>query len=258
MSDVNWQPVRQIIGFLRGGFEYLAMAVGLTALLQICLLGLPAAVFLMCLPKSWRIPLGRRFIAFGFTTYLWFLRVFCFVRLDCSVLDTIRQQPSLIVIANHPSLLDAVILLSKLPNAACVMKAVLRSNPLFASMARLSGYISNEDPMKLIKQSCDELTLGRQLLIFPEGTRTITPPINPFGQMTALIAYRSNAVIQTVFIDYSTLYLGKSGSLFQKPTLPLVIKIRLGHQFESSAGSSALTERLESYYRESFNGSSSN
>lgn len=228
------------------------MAVGLTALLQICLLGLPAAVFLMCLPKKWRIPLGRRLIAFGFTTYLWFLRIFCFVRLDCSDLDTICQQPSLIVIANHPSLLDAVILLSKLPKAACVMKAILRSNPLFASMARLSGYISNEDPMKLIKQSCDALNSGGQLLIFPEGTRTITPPINPFGQMTALIASRSNSVIQTVFIDYSSLYLGKSGSLFQKPTLPLVIKVRLGHQFESSGSSSALTERLESYYRGSF------
>ena len=233
------------------------MAVGLTALLQICLLGLPAAVFLMCLPKVWRIPAGRRLIAFGFTTYLWFLRIFCFVRLDCAALDTIRRQPSLIVIANHPSLLDAVILLSKLPRAACVMKAILRSNPLFASMARLSGYISNEDPMKLIKKSCDELTSGGQLLIFPEGTRTITPPINPFGQMTALISTRSSSAIQTVFIDYSSLYLGKSGSLFQKPRLPLVIKVRLGQQFESSGSSSVLTERLESYYRESFKRSSS-
>ena len=233
------------------------MAVGLTALFQICLLGLPAAVFLMCLPKVWRIPLGRRLIAFGFTTYLWFLRVFCFVRLDCSALDKLRQHPSLIIIANHPSLLDAVILLSKLPRAACVMKAILRRNPLFASMARLSGYISNEDPMKLIKQSCDELTGGGQLLIFPEGTRTITPPINPFGQMTTLIASRSNSAIQTVFIDYSSLYLGKSGSLFQKTRLPLVIKVRLGQQFESSGNSLALTERLESYYRESFKRSSS-
>jgi 1-acyl-sn-glycerol-3-phosphate acyltransferase len=101
------------------------------------------------------------------------------------------------------------------------------------------------------------LASGRQLLIFPEGTRTVTPPINSFGQMTALIASRSNSVIQTVFIDYSTLYLGKSGSLFQKPTLPLVIKVRLGDQFESSGSSSMMTERLESYYRESFNNSPS-
>ncbi len=233
------------------------MAAGLTALCQICLLGLPAAMFLMCLPKPWRIPLGRRLIAFGFSTYLWFLRIFCFVRLECAALDAIRQQPSLIVIANHPSLLDAVILLSRLPHAACVMKAILRKNPLFSSMARLSGYISNEDPMKLIKQSCDELTSGGQLLIFPEGTRTLVPPINPFGPMTALISSRSNSVIQTVFIDYSTPYLGKSGSLFQKPTLPLVIKVRLGTQFQSSVSSLALTERLESYYRAAFNGSPS-
>jgi 1-acyl-sn-glycerol-3-phosphate acyltransferase len=244
---------RFITGFLHTTYEYVAMFVGLSFLGFICSLGLPIALVLIWFPFKWRITVTRHLIALGFTIYLWFLRLFCSVRIDCSALNALRQQSGLIIIANHPSLLDAVILLSKLPNATCVMKASLRRNPLFGAMARLSGYISNEDSMKLVKQSCAELKKGTHLVLFPEGTRSDTLQVNPFGQVAALIASRSGATIQTVFIRFSTSYLGKSGSLFQKPSLPLTIKITIGATFTPVLGVPELTERLESYYRENLN-----
>ena len=235
---------------LRTGYEFVAMFFGLAALWWTCVLGFPAALVLICLPEKWRIPLGRRLIAFGFTVYLLFLRAFCSVRLNSSALDALKNERSLTIVANHPSLLDAVILLSKLPHATCVMKASLRKNLLFASMSRLSGYITNEDPMRLVKQACAELQSGGQLLIFPEGTRTVDGVINPFSQMTGMIAVRAQAEIQTVFIHFSSSYLGKRDSLFQKPTLPLRIGLQLGQRFPCDVASNGLTERLESYYRE--------
>lgn len=245
---------RLMTGWLHTMYEYVAMFVGLSFLGFICSLGLPLALVLIWFPFKWRVTVTRHLIALGFTIYLWFLRLFCSVRIDCSALDALRQQSGLIIVANHPSLLDAVILLSKLPNAACVMKASLRKNPLFGAMARLSGYISNEDSMKLVKESCAELKNGNHLVLFPEGTRSDTLKVNPFGQVAALIASRSGATIQTVFIHFSTSYLGKSGPLFQKPTLPLTIKITIGSTFTPISGVSALTERLESYYRQNLNG----
>lgn len=247
---------RLIASWLHTLYEYVAMFFGLSFLGFICLLGLPIALVLIWFPFRWRINLTRRLIALGFTIYLGFLRLFCSVRIDCSALDALREESGLILIANHPSLLDAVILLSKLPNATCVMKASLRKNPLFGAMARLSGYISNEDSMKLVKQSCAELKKGSHLVLFPEGTRSDTLQINPFGQVAALVASRSGASIQTVFIRFSSSYLGKAGSLFQKPSLPLTIKIAVGSIFLPASGVLALTERLESYYRENLNNSS--
>jgi 1-acyl-sn-glycerol-3-phosphate acyltransferase len=244
---------RFITDFLHTLYEYVAMFVGLSFLGFICSLGLPIALVLIWFPVNWHVSVTRRLIALGFTIYLWFLRLFCSVRIDCSALDALRQESGLIIVANHPSLLDAVILLSKLPNAACVMKASLRKNPLFGVMARLSGYISNEDSMRLIKQSCSELKKGSHLVLFPEGTRSDTFQVNPFGQVAAVIASRSGVPIQTVFIRFSSPYLGKSGSLFQKPTLPLQIKVSIGSKFAPAAGVSELTERLESQYRAYFN-----
>lgn len=247
------QLLRAIAGFLHTVYEYVAMFVGLSFLVLICSLGLPIALVLIWFPFKWRVTVTRHLIALGFTIYLWFLRLFCSVRIDCSALDSLKHQSGLIIVANHPSLLDAVILLSKLPNATCVMKASLRKNPLFGAMARLSGYISNEDPMKLVKQSCAELKNGTHLVLFPEGTRSDTLKVNPFGQVAALIASRSGASIQTVFIRFSTSYLGKSGPLFQKPSLPLTIKITIGSIFTPISSVPDLTERLESYYRQNLN-----
>lgn len=244
--------------FLHTSYEYVAMFAGLSFLGFICSLGLPIALVLIWLPVKWRITLTRRLIALGFTIYLWFLRLFCSVRIDCSSLDLLRQESGLIIVANHPSLLDAVILLSKLPNATCVMKASLRGNPLFGVMARLSGYISNEDSMRLVKQSCAELKNGAHLVLFPEGTRSDTLQVNPFGQVAAVIASRSGAPIQTVFIRFSSSYLGKFGSLFQKPTLPLSIKVSMGSKFAPIESIPELTERLESQYRAYFNKSPAN
>jgi 1-acyl-sn-glycerol-3-phosphate acyltransferase len=237
---------------LHTAYTYVAMVLGLGFLGFICSLGLPIALVLVWFPTKWRRTITRWLTALGFTIYLWFLRIFCSVRLDCSALDALTQQSGLIIIANHPSLLDAVILLSKLPKASCVMKAGLRRNPLFGVMARLSGYISNEDTMKLVKQSCSELRNGAHLVLFPEGTRSNTLQVNPFGPIAALIASRSGAQIQTVFIRYSTSYLGKSGALLQKPKLPLTIKVTLGSKFAPMGSVSELTERLESHYREYF------
>jgi 1-acyl-sn-glycerol-3-phosphate acyltransferase len=244
------QPLRY---FLHSGYEYIAMALGLGVLAFVCFWGLPFALCFLILPGKWRIPLGRRTIATSFTAYLWFLRVFCLVRLDCSALDKLQLDRPLIVVANHPSLLDAVILLSRLPRATCVMKATLKGNPLFGPVARFSGYISNENPLKLIKQSCDELADGAHLVIFPEGTRTLEFPVNAFGQTAALIAQRSSVPIQTLLIHFSSPYLGKNWPLFRKPTLPLRITVQLGQRFAASDNKEMLTQKLETYYRQHLN-----
>jgi 1-acyl-sn-glycerol-3-phosphate acyltransferase len=152
-----------------------------------------------------------------------------------------------------PRLLDAVILLSRLPQATCVMKATLKGNILFGPLARFSGYIGNEDPLKLIRQACTELAEGAHVLIFPEGTRTLKFPVNTFGQTAALIAQRSGVPIQTLLISFSTPYLGKRWPLYRKPRLPLHISVQLGQRFDVVTDKEMLTQKLETYYRQHLN-----
>lgn len=233
----------------REGHASLAMLLGLGALALVGLLGLPFALALMCFPAAVRIPLGRQLISRSMTAYLYFLKIFCSVRIDDSALESLRLDRPLIIVANHPSLLDAVVLLARLPHAVCVMKGSLKRNILFGPMARLSGYVSNEDPMALIRQSCAELACGAQILIFPEGTRTLTFPLNPLGEATAVLAARSGVAVQALLVEFSSPYLGKAWPLFRRPELPLRITVKLGRKFAPLRDRTAFTDQLESYYR---------
>ena len=239
----------KLSAFVRSGYAYLAMLLGFGCLVLLGLLALPITLVLMCLPAAIRIPMGRRLISRMLTGYLHFLNMFCSVRVDSTALEKVRLDGPIIIIANHPSLLDAVVLLARLPRAVCVMKGSLKRNILFGPMARLSGYVSNDDPMNLIRQSCDELAGGAQILLFPEGTRTRTFPINAFSEAASFIAARSGVSVQTLFIEFSSPYLGKTWPLFRRPVLPLCITVKLGRKFEPVGDRLAQTEQLESYYR---------
>lgn len=232
-------------------YETLAMGLGLGALALICLLWLPFAMLLQpLLPRRLGQPLGRFVIRSGLRVYLAFLETVCGCRFDLRELDQLRDAGPLIVVANHPSLLDAVMILSRLPNAVCIMKAALLNNILFGAAARLARYIPNDTPLRMINDARDELRAGAQLVIFPEGSRTKAFPLDPCMPTAGLIANRAGVPVQALLIEFSTPYLGKAWPLFRRPVLPLHCRIRLGRRFSPPASVKAFTGELESYLRE--------
>src|SRR5574343_209078 len=234
-------------------YELIAMVIGLGSLAIICLGWMPFAMLLKpLLPRRIGQPLGRWMIAGGFRFYLGILETFCACRFDLAELDRLRDSGPLILAANHPSLLDAVMITSRLPNAVCVMKAALMDNILFGSAARLARYIRNNAPLEMILGAREELAGGAHLVIFPEGTRTSDFPLDPCMNSVGLIASRAKAPVQTLLIEFSTPYLGKAWPLFRRPCLPLTSRIRLGQRFAPPTDIEAFTQELEAYYRAEF------
>ncbi|MCU0762175.1 MAG: 1-acyl-sn-glycerol-3-phosphate acyltransferase [Hydrogenophaga sp.] len=231
-------------------YERLAMAFGLGSLALICLLWLPFAMVLYpLLPRSLGQALGRRAISRLARAYLGLLQTVCACRFDLDELDRLRGERSLIVAANHPSLLDAVLILSRLPDAVCVMKASLMDNLLFGSAARLARYIRNHAPVEMVLAAREELRAGSQLLIFPEGTRTTDFPLGPCQPGAGVMASSARVPVQTVLIEFSTPYLGKRWPLFRPPELPLHCRVRLGRRFDPPTDVRAFTQALEAYLR---------
>lgn len=231
-------------------YEHLAMGIGLGSLAAICLAWLPFAMLLHpVLPHSMGQALGRQVIMRGFRLYLFILRTLCACRFDLDELDRLRDAGPLIIAANHPSLLDVVLIVSRLPNAVCVMKASLMDNPLFGSAARIARYVRNDGALQIIKQSQAALREGAQIVIFPEGSRTLQAPIDPMAATLGLIARRSGTPVQTVMLEFSSPYLGKTWPLFRPPSLPLHCRARLGHRFDAPIDHTAFTRELEAYFR---------
>lgn len=234
-------------------YEYLAMIIGLGALGILCLIWLPCALVLdFLLPRRLGQSVGRTMISWGFRIFLRFLTAFCACHFDLDEIDRLRDQGPLIVAANHPSLLDAVMIVSRLPNAVCVMKASLMDNLLFGAAARLARYIRNDVALEMILGARDELQEGAQLVLFPEGSRTVDFPFNASSPSVGLVSSRCKVDVQTLIIEFSTPYLGKAWPLFRRPELPLTCRVRLGRRFPPPANIQTFTAELDAYFHFEF------
>lgn len=208
------------------------------------------AVLYPLLPRRYGARLGRLIMTNLFRPYLAIITASGLVKCDLSALDALAGGERIIIAPNHPSLIDVVLIGSRLTNIACIMKADIQNNILFGGGARLAGYIRNDSTGNMVRTSVAELKEGAQLLIFPEGTRTTAQPVNKFKSAFALIARRSGVPVQTVFIESNTPFLGKGWPLLRKPKFPLSYKVSLGKRFEVTGDAKTFVDELEKYYRE--------
>ncbi len=195
---------------------------------------------------------GQKLIHKLFRFFLGYARTFGLVELDASELSELRKTDGLIVAANHPCLLDAVMLVSQFPQAVCLMKGSLARNVIFSGTARLAGYINNKSGLGLVKKCEERLREGASLLVFPEGTRTMGGSLLPFKMGFALVAVLTRSPVQTVFITADSNFLGKGQPLIKRPVFPLRYSLRLGQRFQPAPGEDAKTfgGRVENYFRE--------
>lgn len=191
---------------------------------------------------------GRAVIAWCYRVFWALASLAGMLKIESSVLDRFRDEAGLIIVANHPSMLDALILVARLPRSACIMKAELMKNLFLGAGARLARYIRNDSARGMIRLTVQDLRRGGQLVIFPEGTRTTVRPVNPFRPGVTLIAKLADVPIQTVFIDTDSPYLGKGWPIWKLPPLPMVFTVRLGERFAPSPDPHALLRTLEDYF----------
>jgi 1-acyl-sn-glycerol-3-phosphate acyltransferase len=229
--------------------EQLAMYASLTLLGLICL-----TWTLLALPLYWVLPpqlgarVGRAGIMGGFALYVWSLRAMGAYKLDLSALDALRGGPSMILAPNHPQLIDALLIIARHPNIACVMKSELMRNVFLGAGSRLARYIRNDSPRQMIKEAVSQLHDGCIVLLFPEGTRSLVAPINPLKSSIGIIAKHAQVPVQTLLIETDSPYLSKGWPLFRRPTLPITYRVRLGKRFEPPADTNALLVELEHYF----------
>lgn len=147
-----------------------------------------------------------------------------------------QKDTPMLVIANHPSLIDVLLISAALPDLCCVLKGNLHYNPLFTLLIQHLDYLPNSDPEKMLAEGSARLQAGERLLIFPEGTRTkavtsthltaarARPPL-AFRFGAAELARRSGANALPVVIHYNDEYLSKGYPWYRLP--PNIMRFRL-------------------------------
>ena len=151
------------------------------------------------------------------------------IRLAVENRDSLKNLRSKVVIANHPSLFDVVILFSLIPNANCIVKGELIQNK-FISLIIKNLYIPNnipfEDQLEMAKFSMDE---GNNLIIFPEGTRSKPGEPWEFKKGAARFAlYAKREVVPIFFGGNEKIGLRKHDKLLQfHPTERYIYNLKI-------------------------------
>jgi 1-acyl-sn-glycerol-3-phosphate acyltransferase len=148
-----------------------------------------------------------------FRFYIRMLMVLRLIDLEIENAEKLSNGAGRLVIANHPTLLDVVLLMALNPRAQCIVKKELWENRYLGSVVRAAGYIRNDlEPEALLAACGAAMAEGNSLIVFPEGTRSQPGQSIRFRRGFANIAtlLQSDILLVTITCDPSTLTKGEA------------------------------------------------
>ena len=188
------------------------------------------------LPKSW----------FTHDLFKTFSQVFfkLFLRIRGEGLENLPESPCIIA-PNHQSVLDGFLVVSFLKRKFVKKTYVYAKeqhfrNPVMRYLANRNNIILvdvNKDLKLSIQKLAEVLKKGKNLIIFPEGTRTLTGKIGDFKQTFAILSQELNIPVIPVAIkgSYSILPSGsRIPRLFRKVKVSFLSPVYpVNHTYES-------------------------
>ena len=158
--------------------------------------------------------IARAYVSHTFRVFLKNLEICKTSMLKVEDRQAFRNIHSKVIIANHPSLLDFVYIMSLVPNSTCIVRGSLTRTPLRGVIKQ--AYITNNTDFNEVLIECKKLTdKGCNVIVFPEGTRSPRIGRNNYKKGAARIALYCGCDVQPLFIGGSDKYgLGKTDPLW--------------------------------------------
>lgn len=170
---------------------------GVAGILAWCA-GIPLLHLLYWEPRR-RQKIARLVVRRLFWVYVRYLRLLGV--LGFRLIDVERlERPGRIIVANHPTLIDVVFLLSLVPDATCIVRSGLAKDPFTRAAVRAAGYVCNDRGMEVVEACVAALRDGSSLIVFPEGTRTQPLRTSPWHRGAANVALRAGVPLTPVRI----------------------------------------------------------
>lgn len=186
---------------------------GLGGLVIYCLYPLITLLPIETLKKR---KLGRQIIRRSFQFYIGFMKTVGIFSYETHHTEKLTGEGQLII-ANHPTLIDVIFLLSIIPDTNCIVRDNLRRNPFTKGPIKTAGYIGNNEPEALIDNCATSLKKGDSLMIFPEGTRSKPNQPMKFKKGAACIALAAEKNLTPVVIQCQPIMLSKGVKWYDIP-----------------------------------------
>lgn len=206
---------------------------------------------------------ARTAIHYWFKFYVSLMQKLGIFTLEINGANKLHRQ-GLFILANHPSLIDVVILISLIKNCDCIVKQALWINPFTWAPVYLAGFIQNTNGPELVDKAIHSVRSGNNLILFPEGTRSTPGQAISFKRGAANILLKGNFNVTPIVINCSEPTLTKHKPWYhiskQKPhfklnvldDLPLTTLFvnQTHNHHELTIQTRTLTKHLQHYFSE--------
>ncbi len=182
--------------------------------------------------KGRRRRLARRTISVSFRLFLTIAKAVGVLDYRIEGCEILRQESGCLIVANHPSLIDYVMLASVMPETDCLVKSALLKNPFLSGVVRAADYLINDQADTLLPASSQRLQQGDTILIFPEGTRTLPGEKMTLQRGAANIAVRCGSDLRVVVIRCTEHMLGKQSKWYDAPPTKPHFTIAVGDRLQ--------------------------
>jgi 1-acyl-sn-glycerol-3-phosphate acyltransferase len=173
-----------------------------------------------------RLRLLHLFTSFWGVSFVW---INPFIKIKIEGRENIRKGEKYIMICNHQSLLDIVVLFGIFKHFKWVAKKELFNIPIVGWNMSLNKYIpvdraNKNSHAKMFMECAQNLAIGNSIMIFPEGTRSVDGQIHHFKEGAFKMALSSKCSILPIVLDGTSNALPKKGFVFRNLSN---IKIRI-------------------------------
>jgi 1-acyl-sn-glycerol-3-phosphate acyltransferase len=201
---------------------------------------------------------GQRVVHYSFYAFIGLMHRIGVMTYEIAGFEKLNR-PGQLIVANHPTLVDIVFLISRIKEANCIVKARLWHNPFMRGPILNAGYISNGNPEQMIAECVDWLQAGGAMIIFPEGTRSVPGKPCRLQRGAAAIALQTGKILTPVTLSCYPSTLTKAEKWYQIPCRRFHLAMHVGDdialdefgKFEpKSIAVRRLTQFLQDYFTE--------
>ncbi len=198
-----------------------------------------------------RVLRGRRAMARVVCRYLaLFLKVACLMvrgmRIEVPELARLKSTTGSVVVCNHISFLDPLLVLSRIPNIITIVRPDFFRVPFFGWLLSGSGFLKPSlftEGQPWIDEVASHLRSGGNLLIFPEGRRSRDGKLSPFKKGAFFLAKHLGAPLVVLKVT-GTNEVFPPGQWFFNPLPANPIKLRILARIDSADAAEATTQEL--------------
>ena len=184
-------------------------------------------------PKRRQV-ISRKWVKKSFALFLWWMRFLGVIDYSFEGLEKLKEDRGCIVMGNHPSLIDVVVLIALCENPNGIVKKELFSNFFMKGVLTSAGFVPGAGGVDALKLCKTPVEHGDNFIIFPEGTRTVPGQPLRLRNGASQLALRLNSPIRLVHIKVRPTTLTKGEKWYHVPHKKVLFSLRVGDRVEVS------------------------